>query len=113
MTSSQKGKIKAGVPVLCWDERCKKSFLWVPKQDSDTPPAYHSKSCQRKNAEARKKWVKRDCPTPNKRAYQGPVEAERAEAESNRKGHAVRSYQCRCLDYHLGRQSYVVLEGDA
>jgi len=102
--------LQPGVPVLCWCERCRKSFEWTPKQASDTPPRYHSKSCQDRN----RKWIRDQkglsCPTPKKHGYDSFEGATEVLLRVQNKDLTV--YHCRCGKFHLGKGSYVVLKED-
>lgn len=86
-------------------EGCGHYFDWSPKAHvSETPPSYHSRSCQNRKRKRLHEWHPVKCPHPNKRLYRTHKEAQTA---CNEMGDPyMKPYRCKCGGLHVGHPNF-------
>ena len=86
--------------------QCGRKFFWLAKQESDTPPTYHSETCRKAASEARRKvGLQTDggenfyCPTPDKVRHETWTSAGQV---IDKVDQTMSAYRCLCGWIHVG-----------
>jgi hypothetical protein len=87
-------------------EGCGREFDWEPKQISDQPPNYHSKTCQERRRRRMRNQFPTKCPHPWKRVYATHYQAQMRCNEYQ--DPYIKPYRCKCGAYHVGHVRFYI-----